>query len=112
MGYGTHTTLRPIRKGVPMQRARLKTNLGRARRLKVPLQAVQNLVIRNGPKCANPGCDNPATDLDHNHKLKGVKALRGALCGGCNTAFGSLGEDPRRIRGLAKYWAKWQHVNT
>ena len=50
--------------------------------------------------CANPGCDNPATDIDHDHAT-GV--VRGLLCHGCNTAEGHLKSDPARAAGLAEY---------
>jgi len=50
--------------------------------------------------CQNPGCNNPATCIDHCHDSLQV---RGRLCNGCNTSLGMLSEDPVRITGLLKY---------
>lgn len=38
--------------------------------------------------------------VDHDHVTGQVRAL---LCGGCNTAFGHLNEDPGRIAALLRY---------
>lgn len=38
--------------------------------------------------------------VDHNHATGNV---RGLLCTQCNTAIGSLGDDPRRLRNAALY---------
>ena len=43
---------------------------------------------------------SPSLHIDHGHK---TGAVRGLLCSGCNTALGSLGEDPERIKALLKY---------
>jgi hypothetical protein len=50
--------------------------------------------------CQNPGCNNPATCIDHCHASEKV---RGRLCNGCNTSLGMLSEDPARITGLVEY---------
>ena len=50
--------------------------------------------------CQNPGCNNPATCIDHCHDSIQV---RGRLCHGCNVALGHLSEDPARITGLLEY---------
>ena len=50
--------------------------------------------------CQNPGCNNPATCIDHCHDSLQV---RGRLCHGCNVALGHLSEDPARITGLLEY---------
>ena len=50
--------------------------------------------------CQNPGCNNPATCIDHCHDSLQV---RGRLCHGCNVALGHLSEDPARITGLVDY---------
>ena len=50
--------------------------------------------------CQNPGCNNPATCIDHCHDSEQV---RGRLCNGCNTSLGMLSEDPARITGLVDY---------
>lgn len=42
----------------------------------------------------------PALHVDHCHA---TGAVRGLLCSGCNTALGSLKEDPDRIKALLKY---------
>ena len=52
---------------------------------------------------------NEATSIDHDHSCcqKGKrscgKCVRGILCRGCNTALGSLREDPDTIQSLLKY---------
>lgn len=53
-----------------------------------------------GGICANPGCGSPAKVVDHDHTT-GV--VRGLLCSFCNTSIGYLGEDIRRVEGLAEY---------
>jgi hypothetical protein len=50
--------------------------------------------------CQNPGCNNPATCIDHCHDSLQV---RGRLCNGCNASLGLLSEDPARITGLLEY---------
>jgi hypothetical protein len=50
--------------------------------------------------CQNPGCNNPATCIDHCHASLQV---RGRLCNGCNASLGLLSEDPARITGLLEY---------
>ena len=56
-------------------------------------------------ECANPGCSNEATVVDHCHTTGSVRQM---LCSGCNTAYGSLSEDPQRIAGLIQYYALQQ----
>lgn len=51
--------------------------------------------------CENPGCKNTVRlHIDHDHVTGKV---RGVLCQTCNTSFGLLREDIRRIQGLAEY---------
>ena len=52
-----------------------------------------------GGKCANQGCDRPATHADHNHETGRFRAI---LCMPCNSAEGLL-KDLDRIRGLLEY---------
>lgn len=58
-----------------------------------------------GGECANPGCSNEATVVDHCHTSGSVRQM---LCNGCNTAYGQLAEDAQRMAGLLQYHA--QHV--
>ena len=51
-------------------------------------------------ECANPGCTNEATVVDHCHSSNEVRAM---LCNGCNTSLGLLNEDPQQIAGLINY---------
>jgi hypothetical protein len=51
-------------------------------------------------KCENPYCNNTEVKFDHDHVFL---VHRGWLCHGCNIALGALGENPDRIRWLAKY---------
>ena len=50
--------------------------------------------------CQNPGCNNPATCIDHCHDSLQV---RGKLCNRCNLALGYLSDDPAKITGLVEY---------
>jgi lipoate synthase len=50
--------------------------------------------------CQNPGCNNPATCIDHCHDSLQV---RGRLCNKCNLALGHLNDDPAKITGLLEY---------
>ena len=69
------------------------------------------MVASQGNKCANPECrrpfgqiheNRPNTDHDHASGL-----VRSALCHGCNSSLGLMGEDPARMRGLAEYIEGW-----
>lgn len=57
-----------------------------------------------GGQC--PVCGHRPTDdehrlaVDHNHT---TGEIRGLLCKPCNLALGNLGDDPNRIRALARY---------
>jgi hypothetical protein len=61
------------------------------------------LRAKQGNAC--PGCKEPlqpgrATHVDHCHATGRV---RGLLCNGCNSALGSVRDDPKRLRALADY---------
>jgi hypothetical protein len=45
-------------------------------------------------------CDRPAEHVDHCHR---TGAVRGMLCGGCNTGMGQLGDDPVALLRAADY---------
>ncbi|GAA1582564.1 hypothetical protein GCM10009678_76630 [Actinomadura kijaniata] len=45
-------------------------------------------------------CDRPAEHVDHCHD---TLAVRGMLCGGCNTGMGQLRDDPGTLRRAADY---------
>jgi hypothetical protein len=53
--------------------------------------------------CANPGCPNRGTELDHNHETGFVRAI---LCQYCNLALGQLKDSPARVEGLLAYIRK------
>lgn len=58
--------------------------------------------------CANPGCNEPARDVDHDHaccsgKRACGKCIRGILCHPCNVALGHVRDDVERLRGLIVY---------
>lgn len=61
---------------------------------------VQMMKDKQGGLCANGGCSNPATDIDHNHTTGKVREM---LCSGCNKTLGLLKEKVGRIYGLADY---------
>lgn len=52
------------------------------------------------PQEANPGGRYVRLSLDHCHD---TGALRGFLCGPCNTGLGILGDDPDRVRAALEY---------
>ncbi|WP_373431382.1 endonuclease domain-containing protein [Streptomyces sp. B3I7] len=52
------------------------------------------------PEEANPGGRFARLSLDHCHK---TGALRGFLCGPCNTGLGQLGDSAERMRAALKY---------
>lgn len=60
------------------------------------------MVIYNGI-CANPACDNPATDADHDHE---TGEARDPLCWDCNKMLGIVKDNPETLRGLAEYAEK------
>jgi Recombination endonuclease VII len=62
------------------------------------------LAEQNG-LCAVVGCENEATDADHDHQTQRARA---PLCSGCNKALGLLAEDPERLRALADYLERWK----
>lgn len=53
-----------------------------------------------GGRCAIDGCTNDATVVDHCHE---TGLIRGLLCLPCNVSIGALGENVRRIFGIANY---------
>lgn len=58
----------------------------------------QSETVRPGRTRRNQA--KPVLQVDHCHT---TGAVRGLLCTGCNTALGSLGEDPERVKSLLKY---------
>jgi hypothetical protein len=71
------------------------------------------MLAAQGGVCANPGCSNPATDVDHDHSCcDGQRScgtcVRALLCSGCNNALGRLRDDVTRVEGLAAYLRGWQ----
>lgn len=58
------------------------------------------LFERQGGLCAVAACGRTATHVDHCHRSDAVRAL---TCSQCNSSLGLLGEDPARIRSLARY---------
>lgn len=57
-------------------------------------------VCRRTPKEANPGGRFVRLSLDHCHQ---TGALRGFLCGPCNTGLGQLGDAPERVQAALEY---------
>ena len=72
----------------------------------------RRLMADQNGRCANDGCrrllkDDHKPSVDHCHASG---AVRGVLCGNCNTALGLLGESDDRMRGLRDYAAKHRHL--
>jgi len=68
----------------------------------------QAMLLAQDRKCAI--CHQPETakkgtlSVDHSHV---TGEIRGLLCYKCNSALGSLDDDPERIRALLEYLEKW-----
>jgi Recombination endonuclease VII len=74
-------------------------------------EAQAALFISQDGKCAScSGLLRPGwyTHLDHDHS---TGAVRGFLCGGCNTAEGLLGGSPERCEALAAYLRRHQRLH-
>lgn len=76
----------------------------------VSLEQKRALIQEQGGRCAIHGCGRPLdakSNIDHCHSSGQVRAI---LCGGCNRALGILGEDVRRIHGIAAYAESWKQL--
>lgn len=70
----------------------------------------QRMIDAQGGVCAIRGCEtsvNIKSALDHCHESGQVRSV---LCGRCNSALGMLGENIRRIEGIAEYARKWKQL--
>jgi hypothetical protein len=78
-----------------------KKNRRRRRLAKYGLTPAQysDLLVSQDGLCAV--CyEQPATDVDHDHA---TGAVRGLLCGKCNTGLGQFDDDPERLRYAIEY---------
>ena len=72
-----------------------------SRQYKYKLTDEAHAKILSITSCENPGCpSDERLAIDHDHD---TGAVRGRLCGGCNSALGFLKDDPSRIAGLLRY---------
>lgn len=71
----------------------------RARRYGLTLEQLDALLDAQGDQCAVCGSTGKL-HIDHCH---GTGAIRGLLCGGCNSSAGHAGDDPARLRAIADY---------
>jgi hypothetical protein len=89
----------------PSRRAKRRAHRGTARdyhlqeRYGLQEADVRDLLRMQRDHCAICG-DRPAKHIDHDHA---TGAVRGVLCGGCNTGMGQLGDDPVALRRAADY---------
>jgi hypothetical protein len=65
-----------------------------------------------GNRCANSGCRKTLlttrdAHVDHDHE---TGAIRGILCGRCNSALGLVHDSPEKIRGLLEYAIKHRQL--
>jgi hypothetical protein len=69
--------------------------------------ARERLIKEQGGRCASCGGHGGSRGLvlDHEHA---TGAPRAALCHGCNSSFGLLGESVSRIEGLLAYAKRWK----
>jgi hypothetical protein len=69
----------------------------------LPIEVWDAMLVSQDGRCEV--CNEPMRMpcVDHNHETKQVRAL---LCRGCNTALGSMKENPHRMRLLATYSEK------
>lgn len=70
------------------------------RKYGLTLEKLKEMLEKQNNKCANIGCPDKATDIDHNHITGKIREM---LCHNCNTALGMLREDAERIMGLFNY---------
>jgi hypothetical protein len=56
------------------------------------------MIEAQGGTCAV--CPGPPQHVDHDHETGEV---RGILCFNCNQALGNVRDDPKTLRGLARY---------
>ena len=78
----------------------------------ISLKQYNSMLKRQKYRCAICGKhQDDATrnfSVDHDHKMKGAKAIRGLLCIYCNSKLlKHLGDDIPRAKGLIKYLQKW-----
>lgn len=92
-------------KRAPSRRVKSRTHRGTARdyhlqkRYGLQEADVRDLLRLQRNYCAICG-DRSAEHVDHDHV---TGAVRGLLCGGCNTGMGQLGDDPVALRRAADY---------
>jgi len=80
------------------------------RKFGISLEEVRELIRSQDGMCAVKGCEtlvDTGSPVDHCHESG---RIRGILCTPCNVSIGMLGEDPRRIAGLAEYVRQWQQL--
>jgi hypothetical protein len=71
-----------------------------ALRIRVSSRQYDELLRRQGGKCAICGCENKQNKrkerlaVDHDHR---TGAIRGLLCGRCNTGLGSFADSPNLL---------------
>lgn len=74
----------------------------------ISLEQYNEMLERQGGVCAvcgRAGHTKHPLHVDHDHETGQVREL---LCGLCNAALGSLGEDLERIDALASYVRRWK----
>ncbi|MGW0169551.1 endonuclease VII domain-containing protein [Streptomyces sp. NPDC003343] len=81
---------------------KLRARQARAARYGLTLDELDSLLAAQGDKCAICGSIG-RLHVDHCHK---TGAVRGLICGGCNSAAGHAGDDPARLRAIADYLEK------
>jgi len=90
-------------------------------------QAYNDMVARQGNRCAICGTDDPtggaslktrlSWSIDHDHRCCPYtggscgKCVRGLLCAPCNLGIGQLGDDPARVSAALAYLVRYQAVS-
>ena len=84
-----------------------KQNRNYLHRYGVTAAQVRQWVESQGERCAVCNGRTARLNVDHDHKTGRV---RGLLCYKCNSALGSMGDDPTRLRAAIRYLEKHAEV--
>src|SRR5271166_3271475 len=92
----------------PEERKKIAREYSRRRRMRtlynLTEEQYQDLFRRQKGLCALPSCGQPATDIDHCHRLN---RTRGLLCNMHNKSLGGFQDNSKLLREAAEYLEKF-----